>query len=57
MRDYQVEGVNWLLACWHVGRSNILADEMGLGKTAQVPTSYLSPLTTYHHLPRTTTDL
>ena len=36
LRQYQVEGVNWLLACWHARRSNILADEMGLGKTCQI---------------------
>lgn len=35
LRGYQEEGVRWLLACWHAGRSSILADEMGLGKTAQ----------------------
>lgn len=36
LRDYQVEGLNWLLRCWYLRRSSILADEMGLGKTAQV---------------------
>jgi chromodomain-helicase-DNA-binding protein 7 len=35
MRDYQVEGVNWLLWNWWHGRSCVLADEMGLGKTIQ----------------------
>ncbi len=38
LRDYQVEGLNWLLRCWYGKRSSILADEMGLGKTIQVIT-------------------
>lgn len=34
LRDYQVEGVNWLIVNWGLGKGgNILADEMGLGKT------------------------
>lgn len=28
LRDYQVEGLNWLLRCWYNKRSSILADEM-----------------------------
>lgn len=32
VRDYQLEGVNWLLWNWWHKRSCILADEMGLGK-------------------------
>merc|ERR1712185_625488 len=36
LRGYQLEGINWMIACWHAGRSNILADEMGLGKTCQL---------------------
>ncbi|XP_015793545.1 chromodomain-helicase-DNA-binding protein 7 isoform X2 [Tetranychus urticae] len=35
LREYQLEGVNWLMFCWHNGRNCILADEMGLGKTIQ----------------------
>ena len=35
LRDYQVEGVNWLLNHWEYERSSLLADEMGLGKTLQ----------------------
>ena len=35
LRDYQLEGVNWLLHCWYEKRNSILADEMGLGKTIQ----------------------
>ena len=38
LRDYQVEGLNWLLSCWYRKKSSILADEMGLGKTVQVVT-------------------
>lgn len=32
LRDYQLEGLNWLLWNWWHKRSCILADEMGLGK-------------------------
>ncbi|CAL8099894.1 unnamed protein product [Calicophoron daubneyi] len=35
LRDYQLEGVNWLTYCWYHHRNCILADEMGLGKTVQ----------------------
>eukprot|EP00762_Andalucia_godoyi_P004324 ANDGO_05544.mRNA.1 putative chromatin-remodeling complex ATPase chain len=35
MRDYQVEGVNWLIKLYDSGINGILADEMGLGKTLQ----------------------
>ncbi|RWS09516.1 Kismet-like protein [Dinothrombium tinctorium] len=35
LREYQLEGVNWLMFCWHNARNCILADEMGLGKTIQ----------------------
>ncbi len=35
IRDYQLEGINWLSFCWLNGRNCILADEMGLGKTIQ----------------------
>jgi len=34
-RDYQIEGVNWMLHCFTDGHGCILADEMGLGKTIQ----------------------
>ena len=36
LRDYQLEGLNWLRYCWYNRTNNILADEMGLGKTAQI---------------------
>jgi chromodomain helicase DNA binding protein 8 len=32
LRDYQLEGVNWLLWNWWLRRPCILADEMGLGE-------------------------
>jgi SNF2 family DNA or RNA helicase len=32
LRDYQVQGLNWLIAAYHDCRNGILADEMGLGK-------------------------
>jgi hypothetical protein len=32
LRDYQLEGINWLLWNWWHRRSCILADEMGLGR-------------------------
>ena len=36
MRDYQVEGLNWMVRLYYRGLNGILADEMGLG--AQIPT-------------------
>ena len=36
LRDYQVDGVNWLASTWYKKQSCILADEMGLGKTVQI---------------------
>ncbi|KAJ3414862.1 hypothetical protein HDV05_005926 [Chytridiales sp. JEL 0842] len=35
MRDYQLQGLNWLISLHHNGINGILADEMGLGKTLQ----------------------
>ncbi|GAB6030490.1 hypothetical protein CHUAL_007354 [Chamberlinius hualienensis] len=35
LREYQLEGLNWLTFCWYNGVNCILADEMGLGKTIQ----------------------
>ena len=35
LRDYQVDGVNWLASCWYKRHCCILADEMGLGKTGK----------------------
>ena len=41
LRDYQLEGLNWLGHSWCKQNSVILADEMGLGKTIQT-ISFLS---------------
>ncbi|KAF4525532.1 hypothetical protein B566_EDAN015840, partial [Ephemera danica] len=35
LRDYQLDGLNWLIHSWCKENSVILADEMGLGKTIQ----------------------
>ena len=35
MRDYQLEGLNWLVNLYIKGINGVLADEMGLGKTLQ----------------------
>lgn len=35
LRDYQLEGVEWLVSLFENGLNGILADEMGLGKTFQ----------------------
>jgi len=36
LRDYQMDGLNWLVGSWTKNNSVFLADEMGLGKTIQV---------------------
>lgn len=35
LRDYQIQGLNWLISLYDNRLSGILADEMGLGKTLQ----------------------
>ena len=35
LKDYQLEGLNWLLKLHYMNINGILADEMGLGKTIQ----------------------
>jgi SNF2 family DNA or RNA helicase len=35
LKDYQVEGLNWLYKLYQANLNGILADEMGLGKTIQ----------------------
>ncbi|KDD74163.1 SNF2 family domain-containing protein, partial [Helicosporidium sp. ATCC 50920] len=35
LRDYQLQGLNWMTYCWSRDANAILADEMGLGKTVQ----------------------
>ncbi|KAF3940373.1 hypothetical protein ABW19_dt0202614 [Dactylella cylindrospora] len=36
LKDYQIEGMNWLYNRWFEKKNAILADEMGLGKTIQI---------------------
>ncbi|KAH9260951.1 hypothetical protein BASA81_000647 [Batrachochytrium salamandrivorans] len=36
LREYQLQGVNWMIQKWYEAKNCILADEMGLGKTVQV---------------------
>lgn len=35
LREYQIQGLNWLISLYENSLSGILADEMGLGKTLQ----------------------
>lgn len=35
LKDYQLQGLNWLIQLYETGINGILADEMGLGKTLQ----------------------
>jgi SWI/SNF-related matrix-associated actin-dependent regulator of chromatin subfamily A member 5 len=35
MRDYQLEGLSWLITMHDQGVNQLLGDEMGLGKTLQ----------------------
>ena len=50
LRDFQLQGLNWLVFCWCHGRGSILADEMGLGKTVQ-SISFLQHLRTVQLIP------
>ena len=50
LREYQVDGLNWLIRAWHEERNCILADEMGLGKTLQTVT-LLEHLRRFEHNP------
>ncbi|RHY12865.1 hypothetical protein DYB36_004092 [Aphanomyces astaci] len=49
LRDYQVEGVNWMIFNWYNHRNSLLADEMGLGKTVQT-VAYINHLVTKENL-------
>jgi len=33
MREFQLDGLNWMISLYETGINGILADEMGLGKT------------------------
>ncbi|XXQ37871.1 Chromodomain-helicase-DNA-binding protein 1 [Plasmodiophora brassicae] len=50
LRDYQLEGLNWMLFSHFERRNVILADEMGLGKTIQC-ISFLGCLHADHGIP------
>ncbi|KAK6500203.1 hypothetical protein TWF481_010552 [Arthrobotrys musiformis] len=47
LKDYQLEGMNWLYFRWFKQMNAILADEMGLGKTIQI-ISFLEVLRQEH---------
>lgn len=49
LRDYQLDGLNWLVHSWCRENSVILADEMGLGKTIQ-SISFFSFLMSQHQM-------
>ncbi|GAB6019009.1 hypothetical protein CHUAL_000642 [Chamberlinius hualienensis] len=49
LRDYQLDGLNWLIMSWSKENGVILADEMGLGKTIQT-ICFLSYLFNQHQL-------
>mmetsp|Transcript_17697 Transcript_17697/g.40126 ORF Transcript_17697/g.40126 Transcript_17697/m.40126 type:complete len:2003 (-) Transcript_17697:170-6178(-) len=49
LRDYQIDGLNWLARSWYKKHGCILADEMGLGKTVQIVT-YMEHLYRVEHL-------
>ncbi|KAH0485931.1 MAG: uncharacterized protein KVP18_003657 [Porospora cf. gigantea A] len=40
LKNYQLEGLNWLISLYENGLNGILADEMGLGKTIQTITLF-----------------
>ena len=50
LREYQLEGLNWLVRLYNNGISGILADEMGLGKTVQT-VAMIGYLTEYKDSP------
>lgn len=43
LKEYQLEGLNWMVELAKSGMSGILADDMGLGKTIQT-LSYIAYL-------------
>ncbi|CAO3680362.1 unnamed protein product [Umbelopsis ramanniana] len=50
LRDYQVQGLNWMISLFENGINGILADEMGLGKTLQT-ISFLGYLKHFRDIP------
>lgn len=51
LRDYQMEGLNWLLNRWYYKQGCIMADEMGLGKTVQSVAFVNKLFETGYHFP------
>ncbi|KAI9306125.1 SNF2 family N-terminal domain-containing protein [Cunninghamella echinulata] len=49
LREYQVQGLNWMISLFENGINGILADEMGLGKTLQT-ISFLGYLKHVRHM-------
>ncbi|KAG9011639.1 putative DNA helicase ino80 [Tulasnella sp. JGI-2019a] len=49
LKDYQLQGLNWLATLYDQGINGILADEMGLGKTVQ-SISLLAHLAETHNI-------
>ncbi|CAI5758178.1 unnamed protein product [Candida verbasci] len=49
LREYQIQGLNWLISLYENRLSGILADEMGLGKTLQT-ISFLGYLRYVRHI-------
>jgi SNF2 family DNA or RNA helicase len=35
MKDFQIQGLNWMISLYNQGLNGVLGDEMGLGKTVQ----------------------
>jgi chromodomain-helicase-DNA-binding protein 7 len=63
LREYQIEGANWIAYQWHHHTNCVLADEMGLGKTVQSVSSsscllFFDPLLTplQGNIPSLSTD-
>lgn len=52
LRDYQLDGLNWLIYSWMQDQNCILADEMGLGKTVQCVSLLGGPLYTLYCEPQ-----
>lgn len=50
LREYQIQGLNWLISLYENRLNGILADEMGLGKTLQT-ISFLGYLRYLKHIP------
>lgn len=49
LREYQIDGLNWMISLYENNISGILADEMGLGKTLQT-ISFLAYLRYVRHI-------